>query len=148
MTGGLAQRTLPSMPTTTTEHPTIAPITTTLPRSAIDIGTDPAASRDSSIWTATRVIALALTVLETLLLARFALLLFGANASQPLVSFVYGITGPLVRPFQGIFGQPEGPPTLDIAAVLAIMFFLLLGALIVAGVRAVTGRRAGPRPTG
>jgi uncharacterized protein YggT (Ycf19 family) len=136
------------MTTTTTEHPMSAPIAATLPRDTIDIGTDPAASKDSSVWTATRVIALVLTVLETLLLARFALLLFGANAGQPLVSFVYGITGPLVRPFQGIFGQPEGPPILDISAVLAIMFFLLLGALIVAGVRAVTGRRAGPRPTG
>ena len=88
-----------------------------------------------------------LAVLETLLLLRFALLLFGANASQPLVSFVYGVSEPLVRPFQGIFGQPEGPPTVDVAAVLAVLFFLLLGALVVAGVRAVTGRRAGPRPS-
>jgi uncharacterized protein YggT (Ycf19 family) len=145
MTAGLARRTLPSM---TTEHPTSAPIVAAAPRSTVDIGKAPAASSGSSIWTATRVIALVLTVLETLLLARFALLLFGANASQPLVSFVYGITDPLVRPFQGIFGQPAGPPTLDIAAVLAIMFFLLLGALVVAGVRAVTGRQAGPRPIG
>ena len=148
MTGGLARRRLRSMTTATPQHPDIAPSTPAIARGAIDISTPAGNSSGSSIWTATRVIALGLTVLETLLLVRFFLLLFGANAGQMLVAFVYGITDPLVRPFQGIFGQPEGPPTLDLAAVLAIIFFLLLGALLVAGVRAVTGRRAGPRPTG
>lgn len=105
----------------------------------------PEPSADTSIWTATRVIALALTVVETVLLARFALLLFGANADQALVAFVYAITDPLVRPFQGIFAQPAGPPVFEVAAVLAVVFFLLIGALVVAVVRAATGRRAGPR---
>lgn len=149
MTCAFAQSTLLSMTTTTTERTTVAPATTTLHRGAIDTGMPPpAASSDSSIWTATRVIALGLTVIETLLLTRFALLLLGANAAQGLVAFVYGITDPLVRPFQGIFGQPEGPPMVDVAAILAVLFFLLVGALVVAGVRAATGRRAGPRPTG
>lgn len=147
MTGEPAGRRLLSV-TTPTERPEVASPAPTIPRGAIDITSQALASSGSSIWTATRVIALALTVLETLLLTRFALMLFGANASQPLVSFVYGITEPLVRPFQGIFGQPEGPPTVDLAALLAVVFFLLLGALVVAGVRAVTGRRAGPRPSG
>lgn len=147
MTSAPAECRLLSMTTTTTERATIVPATTTLPRGAIDIGTPPAASGGTSIWTAARVIALALTVIETLLLTRFALLLLGANASQGLVAFVYGITDPLVRPFQGIFGQPEGPPMVDVAAILAVLFFLLVGALVVAGVRAATGRRAGPRPT-
>ncbi len=133
------------MTTATTEHPTIAPAATTTPRGAIDIDARPQASSGSSVWTATRVIALALTVLETLLLTRFFLLLFGANAGQPLVALVYGVTEPLVRPFQGIFGQPA---TVDVAAVLAIVFFLLMGALLVAGVRAATGRRSGPTPAG
>ena len=149
MTRELAERRLLSMTTTTTpERATVAPVTATLPRGAIDIGTPPDRSSGSSIWTATRVIALGLTVIETLLFTRFALLLLGANASQGLVAFVYGITDPLVRPFQGIFGQPEGPPMVDVAAILAVLFFLLVGALVVAGVRAATGRRAGPRPTG
>lgn len=126
------------MTTTTTQVPTTAPTAPT--RGAIDLDARSNASSSSSVWTATRVIALVLTVLETLLLTRFALLLFGANAGQPLVSLVYGITEPLVRPFQGIFSQP---PTVDLAALLAVVFFLLLGALVVAGVRAVTGRRAG-----
>ena len=148
MTRGLAGRTLPSM-TPTTEHPPVAAPAPAMPRGAIDISTPEARpSTGSSVWTATRVIALALTVVETMLLARFALLLLGANASQPLVSFVYGVTEPLVSPFRGFFAQPKAPPIVDVSAVLAVLFFLLLGALIVAGVRAVTGRRAGPRPTG
>lgn len=133
------------MTMTTTSHPQPATPGPAVPRAAIDASSPPHDRADRSIWTAARVIALVLTVLETLLLARFALLLFGANASQPLVALVYGITGPLVRPFQGIFGQPEGPPTFEVAALLAVLFFLLLGALVVAGVRAITGRRAGPR---
>ncbi len=137
MTGALAGRTLPFMTTTTTQLPTTTPPPAPLPRGAIDLDAQSYARSGGSIWTATRVIALVLTVLETLLLTRFGLLLFGANASQPLVSFVYGVTGPLVRPFQGIFGQP---PTVDVAAVLAVVFFLLMGALLVAGVQAVTKR--------
>ncbi len=145
MTAVPAGRTLSSMTTTTTQLPTTTPASAPLPRGAIDLDAQSHTSASGSIWTATRVIALVLTVLETLLLTRFGLLLFGANEGQPLVAFVYGITEPLVRPFQGIFGQP---PTVDVAALLAVVFFLLLGALVVAGVRAVTGRRAGPRPTG
>lgn len=128
------------MTTTTTQLPTTTPPPAPLSRGVTDVDARTQATTGGSIWTATRVIALVLTVLETLLLTRFGLLLSGANASQPLVSFVYGITEPLVRPFQGIFGQP---PTVDVAAVLAIGFFLLLGALVVGAVRAVTGRRAG-----
>ena len=145
MTSAPAGRTLPLMTTTTTGLPATTPAGSPLPRGAIDLDAQSHASTGGSIWTATRVIALVLTVLEMLLLTRFGLLLLGANASQPLVSFVYGATEPLVRPFRGIFGQP---PTVDVAALLAVGFFLLMGALLVAGVRAVTGRRAGPRPTG
>jgi uncharacterized protein YggT (Ycf19 family) len=87
------------------------------------------------------VIALVFTVLEVLLLVRFALKLFGANADQPLVSAIYRITEPLVGPFRGIFAQPTGTPVVEIAALLSILFFVLLAALIVALVRAFTGRR-------
>src|SRR6266850_1278047 len=56
----------------------------------------------------------------------------GAEANQPLVAALYGITEPLVRPFQGIFPEPAGPAILDIAALLAIVFLFLIGALVVA----------------
>ena len=92
----------------------------------------------ASVWTATNVVTLLFTVLEVLLLLRFAFKLFGANANQPLIAALYGVTEPLVRPFQGIFAEPQGPPVLDIAALLAIVFLFLIALLIVALVRAIT----------
>ena len=100
-------------------------------------------SAGASIWTANRVIALVFTVLEVLLLIRFTLKLLGANAEQALVSAIYGITEPLVAPFRGIFAQPAGTPVVEIASLLSIIFFVLVAALIVAIVRAVTGKRTG-----
>src|SRR5712692_4609585 len=98
--------------------------------------------RTPSVWTATRVVALFFTVLEVLLLFRFAFKLLGANANQAFVAMLYGVTEPLVRPFQGIFPEPAGPPILDVAALLSILFLFLIAALIVALVRAVTANRA------
>ena len=106
----------------------------------VNVSTEPA---DRSIWTANRVIALVFTVLEVLLLVRFTLKLLGANAEQALVSAIYGITEPLVAPFRGIFAQPAGTPVVEIASLLSIVFFVLVAALVVAIVRAVTGKRTG-----
>ena len=92
----------------------------------------------TSVWTATNVVTLIFTVLEVLLLLRFFFKLAGANSNQPLIAALYNATEPLVRPFQGIFPVPEGPPVLDIAAVLSIGFLFLIGLLIVALVRAIT----------
>ena len=110
----------------------------------VNVMTAPA--RDSSLWTASRVIALVFTVVEVLLLVRFTLKLLAANADQPLVSAIYGITTPLVEPFRGIFAQPQGTPVVEIATLVSIVFFVLIAALIVAIVRSVTGRRGDPSP--
>ena len=102
--------------------------------------TGPAATT-STVWTVTRVVTLLFTVLEVLLLLRFILKLTGANAQQALVAGLYSATEPLVRPFQGIFPEPTGPAVLDLAALLAVVFFFLIAALIVALVRAITSAR-------
>ena len=130
---------------TTTTKPTDPGIPT--PRSSatnVNVSTEP--TRGGSIWTASRVIALVFTVLEVLLLVRFTLKLLGANAEQPLASAIYGITEPLIGPFRGIFAQPAGTPVVEIATILAVIFFVLLAALIVAIVRAVTGKRGESNP--
>ena len=59
---------------------------------------------------------------------------------------LYGITEPLVAPFRGIFAQPAGTPIVEVAALLSIVFFVLVAALIVALVRAYTGRGGNPNP--
>ena len=93
------------------------------------------------VWTVTRVITLLFTVLEVLLLIRFALKLLGANPQQALVAGLYAITEPLTRPFQGIWPQTNAPVVFDLPALLAIVFLFLIAALVVALVRAIAGSR-------
>jgi uncharacterized protein YggT (Ycf19 family) len=117
----------------------------TAPASASNVNVGPTTgvvARNDAVWAVTRIVTLLFTVLEVLLLLRFILKLFGANANQALVSGLYRITEPLVRPFQGIFPEPSGPPALDLAALLAVAFFFLIAALIVAVVRAITAPRS------
>ena len=129
----------PSGTATPTRTPTPA-------QSATNVNVAAAPASSASMWTATRVIALVFTVLEVLLLVRFAFKLLGANADQPFASAIYGITEPLVAPFRGIFAQPAGTPIVEVAALLSIVFFVLVAALIVALVRAYTGRSGNPNP--
>jgi uncharacterized protein YggT (Ycf19 family) len=96
---------------------------------------------NNAVWVVARIVTLLFTVIEVLLLFRFVLKLLGANAQQPLVDGLYRVTEPLVRPFQGIFPQAQGS-AIDLPALLAIVFFFLLAALVVALVRAITGSRA------
>jgi YggT family protein len=131
------------MTTTTTPKDTAPSVRTQSPTN-VNVSTAP--TQDTSIWTASRVIALVFTVLEVLLLVRFTLKLLGANADQPLASAIYGVTEPLVAPFRGMFAQPAGTPVVEIATLLSIVFFVLVAALIVAIVRAVTGRRGDSNP--
>ena len=100
------------------------------------------AGRTEPVWTVTRVVVLLFTVLEVILLVRFILKFAAANPDQPLVSALYGITEPLVRPFQGIFPAVTSPVVVDIPALLAILFLFGIAALVVALVRAVAGRNA------
>lgn len=100
------------------------------------------ASPYAPVWTVTRVITLLFTVLEVLLLIRFAMKLLGANPQQPLIAGLYGLTEPLVRPFQGIWPQANTPVVFDLPALLAIVFLFLIAALVVALVRAVAGNRS------
>jgi uncharacterized protein YggT (Ycf19 family) len=128
------------MTTTTTTKPADVPARTPGQISTkVEATTTP--TEGGSIWTATRVIALIFTVLEVLLLVRFVGKLFGANADQAFVSAIYGVTEPLVAPFRGIFAQPTGTSGFEIAALLSILFFVLVAALVVAVVRAFTGKR-------
>jgi len=129
--------------------PTTQPTDTTTPapsRSSTNVNVMAEPARNASMWTASRVIALVFTVIEVLLLVRFTFKLLGANADQPFASAIYGITEPLVGPFRGIFAQPAGTPVVEIAALLSIVFFVLVAALIVALVRAYTGRRGVANP--
>jgi nucleoside recognition membrane protein YjiH len=123
---------------TTTAPPTDPGVTT--PATNVNVSTT--SRSNSNMWTTSRVIALVFTVIEVLLLVRFVGKLLGANAAQGFVAAIYGITEPLVAPFRGIFTQPDGTQMFEIASLLSIIFFVLVAALILAMVRAFTGKRA------
>ena len=103
---------------------------------------NPKLDSDAPVWTATRVIMLTFSVLEVLLLLRFGLKLLAANPVQPLVAALYGVTEPLVRPFQGIWPETNTPLVFDLPALLAIVFLFLVTALIIGVVRAIAGSRS------
>ena len=123
------------------EHEHIIPAAAAAPNVNVG-GTTAAPARP--VWTVTSVVVLLFTVLEVLLLLRFMFKLMGANGGQPLVAALYGVTDPLIRPFQGIFPITDSPPIVEIPALLAIVFLFLVAALIVALVRAITVPRAVP----
>jgi len=79
-------------------------------------------------------------IFEVLLLIRFIMKLGNANSANGVISALYGVTEPLVRPFYGIFPQPGAGAQLEIAALLSLAFLVLVEALIVAVIRALTPR--------
>lgn len=72
-------------------------------------------------------------ILASLLALRFVLLLAGANPNNGFVEFIYGLTSPLVAPFQSIFGRatPEAgavaQSVFEPASLIAIAIVSLVG---------------------
>ncbi len=85
-----------------------------------------------------RVLSLLFGVLAVLLGLRILMLLLVANQQNAIVDFVYGATEPFVAPFRGIFQFNEvraGDATLDIAALVALIGWLLVYLLLMAVLR-------------
>lgn len=86
-----------------------------------------------------RVVSLLFGILAVLLGLRILLLLLVANQQNAIVDFIYDITEPLVAPFRGIFNfdtvSPGGGSVLDVAAVVALIGWLLIYVLLMAILR-------------
>ena len=67
---------------------------------------DVAAERRQGLFQITRIVYTILGILEILLGIRFVLQLIGANAASGFATFIYGITGVFVAPFNGLIGTP------------------------------------------
>ena len=65
---------------------------------------------------------------------RFTLRLFNADTANDFVSWLYGNTYPLLKPFVGIFEsfRLEGGYTVEFSTLFAIIVYSLLGFLILA----------------
>ncbi|MDQ4036642.1 MAG: YggT family protein, partial [Chloroflexota bacterium] len=78
-------------------------------------------------------------ILAVLLGLRILLLLLVANQQNSIVDFVYNVTEPFVAPFRGIFAinevTPGGGSVLDIAALVALIGWLLIYLLLMAILR-------------
>jgi len=84
-------------------------------------------SQLSGISVAQRIIWFIVGVIDVLIAIRFVLLLLGANQSAGFVDFIYGITGVLVAPFVGIFGEPVyGKFVFEWSSVLAVVVYSLI----------------------
>ena len=68
--------------------------------------------------------------LETVLLARFVFVLFGANSANWFVRALYGLTEPLVAPFRSIFSQSSvNGFTFEWGTLIAMAIYGLIAAL-------------------
>jgi hypothetical protein len=81
--------------------------------------------------------------IEFLIGLRFVFLLFGANPTSPVVSWVYHWSSPFVAPFAGIFGQSATitgtgsvvSGVFDWTALIALVVYGLVLGLLSAGAR-------------
>lgn len=97
------------------------------------------ATAPGPLYYARRVVALLFGILFALLLLRILLLLLGANEGNGLVDFIYSVTEPFVAPFRGVFSmdtiRPVGRSVFDVAAVVALVGYVLIELLILAILR-------------
>ena len=95
---------------------------------------------------ATRVVTFLFGILQAALILRIILLLLVANTGNDVVSLILTITDPFVEPFRGMFaldsvGDGEGS-VFDIAALVALIGWTLVEALILAAMRIFARRPA------
>lgn len=83
-----------------------------------------------------RVVTLVFGILQAALVLRLILLLLVANPGNDVVSFILGITDPFVEPFRGMFQldrvRADQGSVLDIAAIVALVAWTLIEALVLA----------------
>jgi hypothetical protein len=85
-------------------------------------------------------------LVDILIAARFLGKLLGASAQSAFVNFIYQVSGPLVAPFQGIFGNGGSKAnSFETADLVAIVVYAVIGWGLVMLIRIVTAPR-GTRP--
>lgn len=139
--------------TTTRESTTVDPTVTTTtpppPAQAASVRTTErayVAPGPSGLTMAARVITFLFGVLQALLILRIILLLLVANTGNDVVAFILNITEPFVEPFRGMFAldrvTADQGSTFDVAALVALIGWTLVEALILALLRIFSRRTA------
>ena len=102
---------------------------------------------------AARIVTFLFGILQVLLILRIVLLLLVANRGNDVVQFVLNVTQPFVDPFIGMFSlnrvTADQGSVLDVAAIVALIAWTLVEALILAAIRIFSRRTtdAGLTPT-
>jgi len=93
---------------------------------------DPYAGQRETAYKLQQGIYILFGVVEAVIAIRLILRLFGANAQAGFAQLIYGVTGPLVAPFQGLFGtvQSEGN-VLEPQSLVALVVYALVAWLVV-----------------
>ena len=102
---------------------------------------DPYAGRRARFARLEQAIYLIFGLVEALLLIRFVLKALGANAEAGFAQFMYGVTGPLVAPFVGLFGTPQAASgaTLEVQTLIALVVYALVAWLLARAVGLLFG---------
>ena len=82
-------------------------------------------------------------IVIALIIIRVVLRALAANPGAGFTSFIYGLTGPLVAPFQGIFTTPQtsGGSVFEFSSIVAIVVYALVAWAIVRLIEAMSPRR-------
>jgi hypothetical protein len=86
---------------------------------------------------ARRVVVFLFGILEALIALRIVLLLADASQGNGIVRFIYDVSAVFVAPFEGVLhtnAVQAGASVLDIAALVALIGWTLLEALIIGGI--------------
>jgi uncharacterized protein YggT (Ycf19 family) len=93
----------------------------------------------SAATVAARVVMFLFGILQVALILRIILLVLVANPSNDVVDLIMSITDPFVEPFRGMFAldrvTADQGSVLDIAAIVALIGWTLVEALILAAIR-------------
>jgi hypothetical protein len=95
---------------------------------------------------ATAVVGLIVGIVDILIAARFLGKLLGASSQSAFVHAIYQVSGVLVAPFTGIFGDTgTNTNTFETASLVAIVVYAVIGWGIVVLIRIVTAPK-GTKP--
>jgi uncharacterized protein YggT (Ycf19 family) len=102
------------------------------------VQTDAASPGFSIGW----IIYVILGIVIALIILRVVLKALAANTGAAFTDFVYSVTGPLVAPFQGIFGTPHtsNGSIFELSSIVAIVVYAIIAWAIVR-LAALAGRR-------
>ncbi len=93
-------------------------------------------------YRAVQVVWFLTSLITTLIGIRFVLKLLGASLQSGFVTFIYSLTDGLVAPFRAIFPAASGQvSTVDIASLVAIVVYALVGLGVVSVVKLITAPR-------